>query len=118
MLYIGRGGSFFGDEWVFIRVGGLGTLQDWLTPNNEHWSTVPFAIYRPLLLTIGMTSYLPYLVVLLSIHVVGSAALFVLVREASGSLMALLLSGLFLVLGSAHDDLFWAFQIGFVTSTA
>ena len=118
LLYLGRGGSFFSDEWAFIRVGGLGTLQDWFTPNNQHWSTVPFGIYRALLLTIGMKSYLPYLVVLLSIHVAASAALFILLRRASGSLVALLGSGLFLVLGSAHDDLFWAFQIGFVTSTA
>ncbi len=118
LLYLGRGGSFFNDEWVFIRVDGLGTLQDWFAPNNEHWSTVPFGIYRPLLLTIGMKSYLPYLVVLLSIHVAASSALFILLRRASGSLVALLGSGLFLVLGNAHDDLFWAFQIGFVTSTA
>lgn len=118
LLFIGRTGSFFQDEWTFIRIGGLGTLQDWFAPHNEHWSTVPFALYRALLLTVGLGSYLPYLALLLTLHVVAAAAVFVLVRRASGSIVALVAAGLFLLLGSAYQNLFWAFQIGFVGSTA
>jgi hypothetical protein len=118
LLYLGRTGSFFQDEWTFIRIGGLGTVRDWFAPHNEHWSTVPFALYRALLLTVGLGSYLPYLALLLSMHILAAGAIFVLVRRASGSIVALLAAGLFLLLGGAYQNLFWAFQIGFVGSTA
>jgi len=49
LLYLGRKGTFFQDEWAFIQIGGLGTVRDWFAPHNEHWSTVPFALYRALL---------------------------------------------------------------------
>jgi hypothetical protein len=117
LLYLGRHGSFYHDEWTFIGKSG-GTLSDWFGPHNEHWSTVPFLIHRVLLLTVGLTSYLPYLAVLLALHVAAAASLFVLVRRMSGTLVALAASAIFLFLGSGADDLFWAFQIGFVSSAA
>jgi hypothetical protein len=51
-------------------------------------------------------------------HILAAGAIFVLVRRSSGSIVALLAAGLFLLLGSAYQNLFWAFQIGFVGSTA
>jgi hypothetical protein len=117
LLYLGRRGSFYHDEWTFIAKSG-GTLTDWFGPHNEHWSTVPFLIHVILRRTVGLTSYLPYLAVLLALHVAAAASLFVLVRRMSGALVALGASAIFLFLGSGDQNLFWAFQIGFVCSAA
>jgi hypothetical protein len=117
LLYLGRHGSFYHDEWTFIAKSG-GTLADWFGPHNEHWSTVPFLIHMVLRRTVGLTSYLPYLAVLLALHVAAAGSLFVLVRRMSGTLVALGASAIFLFLGSGDQNLFWAFQIAFVCSAA
>jgi hypothetical protein len=117
LLYLGRHGSFYHDEWTFIAKSG-GTLTDWFGPHNEHWSTIPFLIHVVLRRTVGLTSYLPYLAVLLALHVAAAASLFVLVRRMSGALVALGASAIFLFLGSGDQNLFWAFQIGVVCSAA
>jgi len=117
LLYLGRHASFYHDEWTFIAKSG-GTLTDWFGPHNEHWSTVPFLIHVVLRRTVGLTSYLPYLAVLLALHVAAAASLFVLVHRMSGTLLALGASAIFLFLGSGDQNLFWAFQIGFLCSAA
>jgi hypothetical protein len=117
LLYLGRNGTFYHDEWTFIGQRG-GTLTDWFGPHNEHWSTVPFFIYRVLLLTVGLTSYLPYLAVLLALHLVAAGSLFGLIRQACGALVALAAAGIFLFLGNGEQNIFWAFQIGFLGSAA
>ena len=118
LLFLGRHGSFYADEWIFIGAKGLGTIDDLMRPWNSHWSLVPFVIYRAVFLIVGLHSYIPYLALLLALHLTASAALFVLVRRSSGAIPALASSALFLVLGSGFQNLFWAFQIGFVASTA
>ncbi len=117
LLYLGRSGTFYHDEWTFIGKRG-GTLSDWFGPHNEHWATVPFFFYRVLLLTVGLTSYLPYLAVLLVLHLLAAGSLFGLVRRSSGAVVALVASGIFLFMGSGEQNLFWAFQIGFLCSAA
>ena len=118
LLFLGRHGTFYGDEWRFIRLEGFGRPDDWLRPWNSHPSAVPLIVYRAIFLIVGLHSYIPYLSVLLALHVVAAAALFLLIRQASGSLPALCGAAMFLFLGSGFQNLFWAFQIGFVGSTA
>jgi hypothetical protein len=118
LAWLGRHSTFFQDEWSFIRVSGFGTPADWLAPHNGHWSTIPFLIYRALMVTVGMHTYLPYLALLLAMHVLAAAGLFVLVRRSAGSLVALTASTVFLLLGVSWQNFFWAFQIGFFGSAA
>lgn len=59
LLSLGRGLTFFWDEWSWIV-----NRQDWsfsslMAPYNEHWSLVPLLIYKTLLATVGLRSYLP-----------------------------------------------------------
>jgi hypothetical protein len=117
LLYLGRNGTFYHDEWTFIGQRG-GTLNDWFGPHNEHWSTVPFFVYRVLLLTVGLASYLPYLAVLLALHVLAAGSLFGLVRQACGAIVALAAAAIFLFMGSGEQNLFWAFQISFLAAAA
>jgi hypothetical protein len=118
LVYLGRGLTFFGDEWEFITARQDLTVQSLFNPHNEHWSLFPVLAYKVLLSVVGLHSYLPYLGLLLTLHVTAVAALFVLLRRLAGPLVAIGGAALVLLLGKAYEDLFWAFQIGFVGSIA
>lgn len=118
ILYLGRSLTFFGDEWSFILGRQLISLDSWMQPHNEHWSMFPVIVYRAVFTVVGLHSYLPYLAVLAAVHVAAAAGLFVLTRRLAGSFVALAGALIFLFLGSAWEDLFWAFQISFVGSVA
>ncbi len=62
-MALGAGMTFFSDEWAFIAARSLANPIDWLRPHNEHWSTLPIILYRLLVETVGIGSYLPYLAV-------------------------------------------------------
>jgi hypothetical protein len=117
-LWLGRGLTFFADEWAFIRDRSLGDPSTWLAPHNEHWATVPVLAYRALVETVGLRTYVPYLALLLTIHVIVAWLVFGLVRRRTGSLGGLAAGTLVLFLGSGFENLYWAFQIGFVGAMA
>jgi hypothetical protein len=118
LFYAGRNGTFYNDEWYFVEIEGLGTFEDWMRPWGAHWVMVPMILWRSVFAVVGLGSYLPYLALLVLLHVLAATALFILVRRASGDLFALCASAVFLFLGSAYHNLFWAFQSAFVISTA
>jgi hypothetical protein len=118
LVYLGRGLTFWYDEWQFIEVPGLGTLHDWLAPHNEHWWMLPFILYRATFSIVGLHSYIPYLAELLIVHLVAVAGVAALVRRDLGPLPAFVAILPLLLLGSGWVNLFWAFQTGFVGSTA
>ena len=118
LLWMGRGLTFFSDEWAFIETRSLFDVQTWFAPHNEHWSTVPIVIYRLLMEVVGLRTYVPYLAVLIGLHVAVAAAVFVLLRRWTGPLAALGGGTLVLFLGSGFENLYWAFQIGFVGTIA
>lgn len=117
MLVLTRGFTFYFDEWTFI----LPTDSSWtvyLQPHNEHPAMLPRLIYAALLNTVGMRSYVPYMAILLALHVACVVLMFELVRSRAGDLVALGAALLLLVLGAGWENLLWAFQIGFVGSVA
>jgi len=118
VIGLGLGLTFFADEWAFIERRSLLDPGTWWAPHNEHWSTLPVVVYGVIVEIVGLRSYVPFLVVLYGLHVVGCAALFVLVRRRAGPLAALGAASLGLLLGSGFENLFWGFQLGFVGSTA
>jgi len=118
VIGLGLGLTFFADEWAFVERRSLLDPGTWWAPHNEHWSTLPVVVYGVIVEIVGLRSYVPFLVVLYGLHVVGCAALFVLVRRRAGPLAALGAASLGLLLGSGFENLFWGFQLGFVGSTA
>jgi hypothetical protein len=117
LLLLGRHLTFWQDEWAFIGFEPS-SLGAYLVPHNEHWSTVPLLIYRAILAVVGLHSYLPYLAVLVAIHVVAAGGAFVLLVRRLPPLAALLAVVPLLVIGSGYENVLWAFQIGFVSSVA
>jgi hypothetical protein len=118
VLWLGRGLTFFWDEWEFISARSLGDVESWLRPHNEHWSTIPIVAYRLLVETIGLGSYVPYHLLLVALHVLAAIATYVLVRRQTFPIVALGAGAVALLFGSGFENIFWAFQIGFVASTA
>ena len=116
LLYLARSMTFFQDEWGSIAFSG-GAL-DFIRPVNEHWSTFPLLIYRATFAVVGLHSYLPYVAEVIVLHLVAVAAAYVLIRRRGGWMVATLACIPLLFLGSGSENLFWAFQTGFVGAVA
>jgi hypothetical protein len=118
IVYLGRYTTFYFDEWTFIVDRREWTLNALMRPHNEHWALVPAIAYKLLFSTIGLRSYLPYLLVLMAVHVAAASSVYVLMRRLNGQLPALAAGTLVLFLGTGDDNLFWAFQMGFAGAAA
>lgn len=118
LLGLGAGLTFFSDEWAYIEFRSLGDPGTWFRPHNEHWTTLPILVYRALVETIGIASYMPYLAVLIGLHLVVATLAYALVRRSSGPIAALAVGIVVVFLGSGFENLYWGFQIGFVGSMA
>ena len=117
ILWLARGYTFYFDEWTLILPAGTG-FDALLQPHNEHPVMLTRLIYSVLLETVGMRSYVPYMVVLLALHATSVVLLFELVCRRAGEAVAIAAAALLLVMGAAWENLLWAFQLAFVGSMA
>jgi len=116
VLYLGRSLTFWFDEWRSITFDG--GFVDYFRPINEHWSTLPLLLYRATFNVVELHSYLPYLAEVIVLHLVAVAGAYVLMRRRVGRMGATVLALPLLLLGAGAENLFWAFQTGFVGSVA
>ena len=116
LLVLGSGMTFFADEWAFIESRSLSDPIDWLRPHNEHWSTLPIIVYRLMVETIGIGSYMPYLAVVVALHVGVACLVYRLVERRSGRPTAFVAGMLVALFGAGFENLYWGFQTGFVAS--
>ena len=118
--YLDRHLWFFGDEWDFLTRRGLhrATFSIW-APHNEHWSVLPILLWRAIFSVAHVSTYWPYLVPLLLVHV---AVVYLLwrrcLKEGADPWVVTALTLLLALFGTGAEDLAWAFQIGFVSSLA
>ncbi len=117
LLYADRRQWFFYDDWEFLATRGIGGQPlDLFRPHNAHWSTIPILVYRALYGIVGIHSYIPYLIVLLVLHIATAYALWrVMLRLGADGWVATSLVTVFLLLGAGYQNLTWAFQIGYIT---
>ena len=118
LLFWGSKLTFLLDEWEFLLYRPGFTAHSILSPHGEHISIAPILIYKALQETAGMSSSLPYLAVSVALFLVASILLFVYLRRRVDPWLALLATVIVLFLGSAFEDLLWAFQMGFMGSLA
>lgn len=116
VLFLTRRFTWYWDEWTIITGLPQWTVRDYFLPHNEHWSTIPYLVYDLLLHTVGLRSYIPYMAVLVVLLAANGCLLFVLLRPRTGSAVALAASLILLFLGRGYNDIYWAWQIGFVGS--
>lgn len=117
LLWMGRGLTFFADEWAVIGDRPIG-LDTFIRPFNEHWLGVTTLVYRLMVETIGLGSYLPYLALLAILHVLVVAEVYLLAKRATWPLIAAGIALIVAFFGSGFENLFWAMQIGFVGAIA
>lgn len=120
LAWANRNQWFFGDEWEFLLNRGFVDyrLNIWI-PHNEHWSTVPIAVYTALRDTFGLGSYWPYISVLVVLHLLLVHLLWrVMMRAGVTPVIATTAALVFALFGAGAENMLWAFQIGFVGSLA
>ncbi len=117
LVYLGRHLDFFGDEWTFALTRRSWTLGSFFRPHNEHLVAATVLFYKLLYATIGMRSYLPYMIVLELLHGAAGIVLFLLIRRRAGDLLAICGAALFLLMAHGAENMFWAFQVAFVGAT-
>jgi len=118
ILRLGFGMTFFSDEWAFIQNRSLADPATWWGPHNEHWSTIPVLVYRAMVETVGIGSYVPYLALVALLHLAVATLVYALLERSSGPLLALSGSAIVLFFGSGLENVYWGFQIGFVGALA
>ncbi len=121
LLVVNRGQWFQSDDFDFLANRGvLGDPQLGLfAPHNEHWSTLPILAYRGLFWLFGMTTHLPYVVLLVAVHLAVAHLLWRVARRAGAEpWTATGLAAGFAVLGAGWENLLWAFQVTFLSSIA
>ncbi len=116
LLYMGRGLSFYYDEWDWVVHDYGGGLHSLLEPHVGNISVFPVAVYKVLFHLVGLNHYAVYRLVLIGLHLTAGTLVFVLASRRLPRLGALLAAALILFLGAAWEDLLWAFQIGYMLS--
>ncbi|MEO5941667.1 MAG: hypothetical protein ABIZ72_11540 [Candidatus Limnocylindrales bacterium] len=120
LIWLGRGMTFYHDEWALILKRDL-SLDGILAPHNEHLSATLVVLYRVLLGTVGMGSYWPYLAVTFALHLVVAGLVYAVVRSETRDRSrgwALGAMAVMLVLGAGGDDILWAFQSATIGAVA
>lgn len=117
LLWLGRGLTFFADEWAVMADRTI-SLDSLIQPFNEHWLGVTIVIYRLMLETFGLGSYLPYLGLLAAFHVVVVLEVYVVARRSTAAPLAALAAAVIAFFGSGFENLFWAMQVGFLIAIA
>ncbi len=118
LILLGRGLTFFFDEWNFVDTRGQSFWTSDLSPHNGHTVVVPYAIYRLAFAVLGIGRYWPYMALIVGVNVLCGWLLFVLLRRRLSPVVAAALASVVMLLGPAWQDLLWPFQIAFLGSIA
>lgn len=116
ILWIGRDQWFFGDDWAILAPH----LDDSaMLPHVGHWNLIPALVFPLVRNWLGLGSYLPFLALAVSAHlVVAHLSWRILRRVGTSPWVATWLSVFVMLLGGGAENLLWAFQFGFMGAIA
>jgi hypothetical protein len=118
LLYMGRGLSFFFDDWDFVTHDFGGGFHSLMAAHVGNISVFPIAVYKVLFHLVGLNHYAVFRSVVIVLHLLSAGFVFMLASRRISRVNALLATALILFLGAAWEDLLWAFQIGYFLSIA
>jgi hypothetical protein len=118
LLWMGRGLSFFYDDWDFVTHDYGGGLHSLFVAHVGNISIFPVAVYKVLFHLVGLHHYAAFRLVVIGLHLVCGALVYVLAARRIRAAAALLAAALILFLGVAWEDLLWGFQVGYLLSAA
>jgi hypothetical protein len=110
--------TFFVDEWQLLVERRRWDLDAFLRPLYEHLFLVPVAVFKVLMLAVGIGPRWVYGLPLIAMHLTCVALVYVLARSRLGPWFALAPAALILFLGSSVDNMLLPIQISFLASTA
>lgn len=114
---IGRYYWFNGDEWQFLANREIGGVGDLLDPHNEHLVAVPLLAYRTMFTLFGLSSYVPYQIPVITLHLTAVVLIWLVMRRCSvRPWLATAAASVFVLFGPGEENIIWAFQIGFTGS--
>jgi hypothetical protein len=114
LLFIGRDQWFVYDDWAILH-----ETVAWTANHQGHWNLAATTLFQALRATVGFHSYLPYLALAVIAHLAVAHLLWRVMRRAGVTeAIAAALTGVVIVLGSAAENLLWAFQVGFMGAIA
>jgi hypothetical protein len=116
LLYMGRGTTFFYDDWDFVTHDYGGGLHAMLQAHVGNISVFPIAVYKVLFHLVGLNHYGIFRLVVVVLHLIAGSLIFALASRRIARVPALLATALILFLGAAWEDLLWAFQVGYLLS--
>jgi hypothetical protein len=116
LMYMGRGLTFFYDDWDFVTHDYGGGFQSLMQAHVGNISVFPVAIYKVLFHLVGLNHYAVFRLVVVVLHLISGGLIFVLAARRIPRVPALLATALILFLGAAWEDLLWGFQVGYMLS--
>jgi hypothetical protein len=118
LLYMGRGLSFFFDDWNFVTNDFGGGFHSLMVAHVGNISVFPIAVYKVLFHLVGLNHYAVFRSVVIVLHLLSAGLVFVLASRRISRVNAILATVMILFLGAAWEDLLWAFQVGYFLSIA
>jgi hypothetical protein len=115
-LTVTRGTTLSFDEWSWALHRRGSSLETFLSPHNGHFSLLPVLVYKLLFATAGLGDYAPYRVVVIGLHLLCVALIFVYARRRVSGLLALIAAALVLFLIPAWQNFLWPFQVAWLMS--
>ncbi len=114
LLLLGRDQWFSYDDWALLHPS-----VDWWASHQGHWTTAPTLLFQLLRSTIGFHSYLPYLALAVVAHLAVVHLIWRIgIRAGVTPWLATGFAAVTILLGCAAENLFWAFQVGFMGAIA
>ena len=81
VMVVGRGRTFFFDEWDWVQHRSYGGLETLMRPHNGHLMPLPVALYRLQFEVVGFAPAWPVRLVTIAAHVAAAGVLYRLARE-------------------------------------
>jgi len=116
LLHVGRGLTWFFDEWDWVQGRRTGSLDDLLRNHNGHLIAVPILLYKFSWSAFGLGNYTAMRVLTIAFHIATCAVLLVWLRRRVRDELALGAVVVLLFLGYAWQDLLWPSQIQYLGS--
>src|SRR5438552_6921112 len=118
LWHLGRGTTFFYDEWDFVTRRRAWALDSVLQAHNGHLNLASAMLFKGLFAFVGLRHYGVFRAMVIVSHLVCCGALFAYARRRVGDVAALAGASLLLVAGRAWEDLLWPFQTALILSVA
>ncbi len=118
LTLLGRGLTFFFDEWNLVDTRGQSFWTTDLAPHNGQPMVILFLLYRLAFAVVGIDRYWPYLALVVGVNLLCGWLLFVLLRRRISPIVAGGAASILMLLGPAWQDLLWPFQIVWFGSVA